>query len=73
MEVSRCWDISVDKFSKTKHWWQCVRGPLAATVAVLLDLNALPHSPVHWIFLNGVHIRSSDQATPHTLWSTLME
>eukprot|EP00959_Pyramimonas_sp_CCMP1952_P309177 6470163-Pyramimonas_sp.AAC.1 len=33
MEVSRCWDIIVAKFSNTKHRWQCVRGPLAATVA----------------------------------------
>eukprot|EP00959_Pyramimonas_sp_CCMP1952_P049796 1040708-Pyramimonas_sp.AAC.1 len=45
MEVSRCWDIIVEKCSKTRHRWQCVRGPLASTVAVLLDLNALPHSP----------------------------
>eukprot|EP00959_Pyramimonas_sp_CCMP1952_P170301 3558060-Pyramimonas_sp.AAC.1 len=45
MEVSRCWDTIVNKFSKTKHLWQCVRGPLAATIAVLIDLNAIPPQP----------------------------
>eukprot|EP00959_Pyramimonas_sp_CCMP1952_P121250 2535336-Pyramimonas_sp.AAC.1 len=53
--------------------WQCVRGPLAATIAVLIDLKAIPHSPVYWLFPNGAHVRFTDKAFQHALWHVLME
>ena len=46
MEVAKCWKLVLNAFGKTKHRWQKVRGPMAATIAVLLDLGAVPHSPV---------------------------
>eukprot|EP00959_Pyramimonas_sp_CCMP1952_P287799 6018719-Pyramimonas_sp.AAC.1 len=48
--ASSLWRSKVQEFSRipAKNIWRRVRGPVAATVAVLLDLGWVPLSLVRW-------------------------
>ena len=41
------------KYAKSR--WQCVRGPIDATIATLLQAKWKPISPTHWIAPTGEH------------------
>ena len=40
--LSMAWTQTVERLNVTKSRWQVVKGPLAATVAILLDLGWTP-------------------------------
>ena len=48
--ITKCWFHTVWYLKLAKNRWQCVRGPLAATVATLMDLGARPTHPARWKF-----------------------
>eukprot|EP00959_Pyramimonas_sp_CCMP1952_P407675 8544139-Pyramimonas_sp.AAC.1 len=50
LKVSALWKSKVQEFNRipAKNIWCRVRGPVAATVAVLLDLGWVPLSPARW-------------------------
>eukprot|EP00959_Pyramimonas_sp_CCMP1952_P383762 8042489-Pyramimonas_sp.AAC.1 len=80
MKVAVLWRSKVHEYSTipANKIWRRVRGPVTATVAVLLDLGWLPLSPARWRDDRGellqlaqpdfrVHLRRSIQLTRDAL------
>eukprot|EP00959_Pyramimonas_sp_CCMP1952_P024759 519932-Pyramimonas_sp.AAC.1 len=57
---------------QTKYRWQVVRGPMAATIAVLRDLGWQAESPVFWRTGDSV-LRLKDGDFPFQLWGALLK
>ena len=47
--VRKAWAMSYAKLSKAKSRWQCVRGPISATIATLMEAGWKPVDPTNWI------------------------
>eukprot|EP00959_Pyramimonas_sp_CCMP1952_P015722 332536-Pyramimonas_sp.AAC.1 len=71
-QVAQSWATIVQAFGHAKHRWQRVRGPTAATVAVLMDLRIAPISPVFWRLDDGTELRITHSQFPHALWQALL-
>eukprot|EP00959_Pyramimonas_sp_CCMP1952_P066130 1380666-Pyramimonas_sp.AAC.1 len=60
MQVAQSWATIAQAFGHAKHRWQRVRGPIAATAAVLVDLRIAPISPAFWRLDDGTELRLTD-------------
>ena len=73
--VSRAWDKIATVFGQIppSNRWRRVRGPIAATIAVIMDLSWRPRSPVFWTHCgdSSCILRITDAAFPHECWSAL--
>ena len=47
--IQRAWASAYAKLSNAKAMWQCVRGPMTATIAPLIDAKWTPIEPANWI------------------------
>jgi hypothetical protein len=52
--VAASWQSAVVRLAPLRSRWRNVAGPLAPTVATLLDLGWTPHTPTHWT--DDVHV-----------------
>eukprot|EP00959_Pyramimonas_sp_CCMP1952_P012538 264744-Pyramimonas_sp.AAC.1 len=64
MQVAQTWATISQAFGRAKYRWQRVRGPIAATVAVLMGLKIAPNSPVYQRLEDGAELRITDSAHP---------
>ena len=46
--IHRRWPKKYTKMKEAKSMWQCVRGPIDATIATLIEAKWDPHSPTKW-------------------------
>ena len=51
--LERTWGLTVQKLEEASSRWQMVKGPLAATVAYLLDLGWQPRDSDEWLDTRG--------------------
>eukprot|EP00959_Pyramimonas_sp_CCMP1952_P084844 1774285-Pyramimonas_sp.AAC.1 len=71
MMLSKAWGRIKVKFGSTRHRWRVVRGPIAAALAVLLDLSWEPISLGFWR-ARARELRIDDDF-PSALWEQLQD
>ena len=60
--LERTWGLTVQRLEEASSRWQMVRGPLAATVAYLLDMGWQPRGSDEWLDTHGTkHTRHTPQ------------
>eukprot|EP00959_Pyramimonas_sp_CCMP1952_P452644 9466941-Pyramimonas_sp.AAC.1 len=72
MMVSKTWERIKEKSGSTRHRWRAVRGHIAATLVVLLDVSWEPNSPVFWC-AGARELRIDDDEFPSALWEQLQD
>eukprot|EP00959_Pyramimonas_sp_CCMP1952_P006010 125939-Pyramimonas_sp.AAC.1 len=72
MMISKAWECSRVKFGSARYRWKVVRGHIAATLAVLLDLSWGPISHVFWR-AGARELRIVDGRCPSALWGQLLD
>ena len=54
VRITRQWPRLYRKLKTSNSTWACVNGPIAATIATLLDLRWKPITPTRWLTPEGL-------------------
>lgn len=65
--IRKAWVRAFVKLSKAKSRWQCVKGPIAAAVATLMDIEWQPIDPSAWITSASTGLSLSSDASSKLL------
>jgi len=63
MRIEKVWTETHVKLKRAKQRWQCVKGPIAASIATLIDAEWRPVKPTEWITPNSGSLSHSSKDT----------
>ena len=67
IRIKRAWMKAMIKLGNAKSRWQCVRGPITAAIATLMDIDWQPIDPIAWITPESSGYSASSNASSNQI------